>query len=163
MNQETKRSIYIDATIVSYLTSKPTRNLLAAAWNEITVNWWENKRSKFDLYISALVVDEVSRGDGLASTRRLQALKEIPYVVINDEVVAIAKVLVQKKGPIPEKAINDAMHIALAAVHNIDYLLTWNFRHLDNAETKPRVREIALFMVTNARRFALHRSLWEEN
>jgi hypothetical protein len=96
MKNEVKRSVYIDATVISYLTSKPTRNLLAAAWNEITVDWWENKREQFNLYVSALVNDEILGGDRQAALRRKQSM------------------------------------------------LTWNFRHMDNAETKPRVRELCL-------------------
>ena len=136
-----KHTIYIETTIFSYLTSRPSKNLVAAAWQQVTADWWDNQRARFELYISELVVAEAERGDPEAAAKRLEQLQEIPELSITEEAVLLAEKLI-KKGAIPFKAADDAMHIALAAVHDIDYLLTWNCRHIDNAEAKPLIRRI---------------------
>ena len=133
------KTVYIETSIVSYLTARPTSDLLAAAWQKTTVDWWDTRRSRFRLYTSRVVMEEAGRGNAEAAARRLEALAGIPLLAITDEVVALAKVLIQK-GALPKNAIGDALHIATAAVHTMDYLLTWNCRHIDNAEMKPVVR-----------------------
>ena len=136
-----KKATYIETSIVSYLTARPTNNLLAAAWQKITVDWWDMQRIRFDLYTSDVTVEEAGRGDPEAATRRLMALSGIPILPITEAVVALSKALVQGRA-LPSKALDDALHIAVSAVHGVDYLLTWNCRHLDNAETKPIMRSI---------------------
>ena len=136
-----KKTVYVETTIFSYLTSRPSRNLVAAAWQQITSHWWDNQKDKFELYISELVVVEAERGDSKAAARRLERLRNIPVLSITEEAIMFADKLI-KKGVIPLKATDDAMHIALAAVHGVDYLLTWNCRHIDNAEVKPLIRKI---------------------
>ena len=134
-------TVYIETTIFSYLTSRPSKNLVAAAWQQITFDWWSNQRGRFELYISELVVAEAERGDPEAAAKRLEQLQEIPELSTTEDVVSLADKLIEK-GAVPLKATDDAMHIALAAVHGIDYLLTWNCRHIDNAEAKPLIRKI---------------------
>jgi hypothetical protein len=137
------KTIYIETSIVSYLTAKPSDNLVASAWQKTTIDWWETQRSRFTLYTSQLVIEEASQGDPAAAKRRLEALRKIPLLKTTDAAVALAKSFL-KQGAMPAKAIDDAMHIALAAVHELDYLLTWNCRHIDNAETKPVIRSICI-------------------
>lgn len=136
-----KQMIYVETTIFSYLTSRPSRNLVAAAWQQVTSDWWANQRDKFELYISQLVVAEAERGDPEAAARRLKQLQKIPELSITEEAISFADTLVGK-GAIPLKAADDAIHIAVAAIHGVDYLLTWNCRHIDNAETKPLIRKV---------------------
>lgn len=136
-----KKSVYVETSVVSYLAARPSQNLVAAALQQVTAMWWENHRHLFDLFISELVIAEADQGDVGAMEKRLKLLKNIPELKITEEVVQLAKKLLQEKA-LPEKAIDDAMHIALAAVHGVDYLLTWNYRHIDNAETKPLVRAV---------------------
>ena len=136
-----KKTVYIETSIVSYLTARPTNDLLASAWQMITVEWWETQRSRFNLYTSDVALEEAGKGNLEAATRRLEALSSIPILPITDSVVGLSKVLIQERA-LPTKAIDDALHIAVSAVHGVDYLLTWNCRHLDNAETKPIVRSI---------------------
>ena len=134
-------SVYIETSIVSYLTARPTGDLLAAAWQKTTHDWWDTQRSRFDLFTSHVSIEEAERGDLSAAARRVQALSGLPLLVITDAAVALSKVLIEGDA-LPMTALDDALHIAVSAVHGIDYLLTWNFRHLDNAETKPIVRAI---------------------
>lgn len=137
------KTVYIETSIVSYLTAFPARDLLAAAWQNATSRWWETQRGRFDLYTSELVIDEARRGDSEAASRRLDVLDGIPHLVIPDPVTDLAAVLLAQ-GALPEKAMDDALHVAVSAYHGVDYLLTWNCRHLDNAEMKPLMRSICV-------------------
>ena len=134
-------TLYIETSIVSYLTARPTSDLLAAAWQKETIDWWDTQRSRYSLYASRVVTEEAGRGSQEAASRRLEALSGIPLLAITDEVVALSKALVER-GALPARAIGDSLHIAVAAVHTVDYLLTWNCRHIDNAEMKPVVRSV---------------------
>ena len=136
-----KKMVYIETLIVSYLTARPTSDLLAAAWQKTTVDWWDTQRNRFDLYTSDVTVEEAGRGDPEAATRRLETLSGIPILPITEAVLALSKALLQERA-LPTKALDDSLHIAVSAVHGVDYLLTWNFRHLDNAETKPIIRSV---------------------
>jgi len=136
-----KQTVYIETSIVSYLTARPSGDLVAAAWQKATVDWWETQRSRFDLYTSDVVVEEAGRGNPEAAVGRLEALSGIPILAVTDAVVALSKALIHG-GAVPAKALGDSLHIAVSAVHGVDYLLTWNYRHLDNAETKPVIRSV---------------------
>jgi predicted nucleic acid-binding protein len=138
-----KKSIYIETSIISYLTARPSSDLLAAAWQKITIDWWDTQRNRFNLYASEVVIEEAGRGDEIAVARRLEALTGISLLTITDEVLSFSEILIQN-GVLPKKAIGDSLHIALAAVHGIDYLLTWNYRHIINAEMKPLIRSACL-------------------
>lgn len=135
-----QKTVYIETSVVSYLTARPTTNLLAAAWQKITIDWWEEQKSRFDLYTSEITLQEAGRGDQEAGRRRLAVLSEVPVLPTTEVVGALASALL-RAGALPNKALNDALHIAHAAAHGIDYLLTWNYKHLDNAITKPTMRD----------------------
>ncbi len=136
-----EKTVYIETSIVSYLTARPTSDLLAAAWQKTTVDWWETQRGRFSLYTSDVAIEEAGKGDTEAAARRLEVLSGIPILPITRPIVELSKVLLQRRA-LPAKALDDALHIAVSAVHGVDYLLTWNCRHLDNAETKPIVRSV---------------------
>ena len=136
-----KKTVYIETSVISYLTARPSRDLMAAAWQNATVDWWDTQRERFDLYVAEIVVEEASKGDSEAIRRRLEALRGIPVLQITDAVAALSKALI-KDGAVPEKALDDSIHIAVSAVHGVDYLLTWNCRHIDNAEMKPVIRGV---------------------
>lgn len=133
-----KSKVYIETTIVSYLTARPSRDLIIAAHQQLTQEWWEHRRSSFNLYASLLVIQESSAGEAIMARRRLNALAGIPLLDVNKEAVRLARILVDK-GPIPQKATVDALHIAIATVHGMDYLLTWNCKHIANAEMQTAV------------------------
>ena len=133
--------IYIETSIVSYLTARPSSNLIAAAWQKKTIDWWETQRSRFSLYISEVVIEEAGRGDSYAASKRLDALAGLPILPLNKAAVELSKALIQEGG-VPKKALDDSLHISIAAAHGIDFLLTWNCRHIGNAEMKPKIRKI---------------------
>lgn len=137
------KSIYIETSVVSYLTARPSRDLRAAAWQQITNQWWESERSKYDLFISELVVAEASAGNQEAAKSRLAVLESLAELPVDEEVKTLAVKLIEGGG-IPSGAEADAIHIAVACVHDIDYLLTWNCRHIDNAIVKPIIRTICV-------------------
>ena len=117
--------IYLETTIISYLAARPSRDLITAAHQQVTRDWWQNRRRDFDLFSSQLVIQESSAGDAAVAKTRLQLLSDISLVQVNVDCVSLSRALVEK-GPIPEKAAVDALHIAIATVHGMDYLLTWN-------------------------------------
>ncbi|NOS87539.1 MAG: type II toxin-antitoxin system VapC family toxin [Methylococcaceae bacterium] len=127
----------------SYLTARPSRDVRAAAWQQITAQWWDEVRNQYELFTSALVIAEASEGHPEAAARRLEALQGIAELLIDEEVIAFAERLITEGG-IPEVAKADALHVSVAAVHNVDYLLTWNCRHIDNATRKPIIRAICV-------------------
>ena len=127
--------------IASYLTAPPSRDLRAAAWQQTTIQWWEQERPRYELFTSELVLAEARAGDADAAGRRLAALDGLPLLSVADEVKELAGRLMADGG-IPPHAEADAIHVAVASVHGMDYLLTWNCRHIDNATTKPVIRSI---------------------
>jgi hypothetical protein len=135
------RAVYIETSVVSYLASHPSRDVRVAAWQEITSQWWEQERCKYELFTSELAIAEASGGDKDAARRRLDWLKDIPILAIDETTKRFAAQLVQGGG-VPSEAQADALHIAVASLQGVDYLLTWNCRHIDNAATKPLIRSI---------------------
>ena len=135
------KSVYIETSVPSYLTARPSRDLRIAAWQQITAQWWDEERKKYKLFVSELVRVEAAAGDPHAAQRRLSALDEISELYLTNEANELALRLMADDG-IPANAKADAIHIAIATVHEIDYLLTWNCRHIDNAVRKPIVRSI---------------------
>lgn len=136
-----KPSVYIETSVVSYLTGRPSRDVIVAGRQALTVEWWDTRRSRFDLYVSALVVAEAEDGDPEAVRRRLAAMEGLPAVTISDEARTLARQLVHG-GPMPKEYPEDALHIAVCAVHGIDYLLTWNCTHLANASLRRQVERL---------------------
>jgi len=133
-----KQRVYVETSVVSYLASQPSRDLIVAAHQELTREWWEERSGRFELVISELVEQEAGRGDPNAARARLAAIEGIAILAISDEAVAIAEHLVSS-GPIPRESAADALHIAVATVNGIDYLLTWNYKHLANASLRVQI------------------------
>jgi hypothetical protein len=136
-----KAKVYIETTIPSYLAARPSGDLLIAGHQKIGRDWWELRRPAFDLYVSELVLEESAAGDVVLAKRRLALLENIPILASNSAVTTLAEALVAL-GPIPPKAAADALHIAIASVYACDYLLTWNCRHIANAEIQRRARSV---------------------
>ncbi len=127
-----KPTVYIETTIPSLLTAWPNRDLEIAAQQVSTREWWEKRRGAYELYISADVLDEAERGDAEAARLRVAALAGCRVLAATEEAQLLTKRILAT-GLIPPRAATDAAHIALAAAHRIDFLLTWNCRHIHNA------------------------------
>ena len=136
-----KPKVYLETSIISYLTSRPSRDLIIAANQQITQEWWQLRRDAFELFVSELVIQEASAGDKIAAGQRLQALEGIPELKLSEEIVVLAEKLV-KDGSLPPNAVEDALHIAIATLNGIDYLLTWNFKHLANATMRYKIEGV---------------------
>lgn len=132
--------VYIETTIISYLAARPSRDLIVAAHQQLTDEWWAQKRTAFDLYISQVVIQEASAGDQVMARKRLDLLSEIPLLEVNEAALEIAKGLLAR-GVIPARAAEDASHISIATVHGMDYLLTWNCKHIANAQMQKIVAD----------------------
>jgi len=136
----TRPRVYVETTIPSYLMAWPSRDLVRAAHQQMTREWWA-RRDAFDLFISELVVRECQAGDPTAATKRLEAIEALPVLGVNAEVEALARRLMAAV-PLPERATADSLHIATAAVHGMDYLLTWNCTHIANAFLRSRIEAV---------------------
>jgi len=116
--------------------------LRVVAHQEITADWWSRRRMRFELYVSRLVIDEASAGDAEAAAQRLVTLAGIPRLELTETASILAESLVAEAA-IPREAIEDALHVAVAAAHGMDFLLTWNCRHIANAALQARLRRLA--------------------
>ena len=126
-----KLKVYLETSVISYLTALPSRDLIRAAHQDLTHEWWQ-RRDRFDLYASEAVLEEAAAGHPDPATRRLAALDGCTIVAIDARVVNLARALLEADA-LPAKAIVDALHVAATAVHGIEYLLTWNCKHIANA------------------------------
>lgn len=136
-----KPKVYVETTVVSYLTAWPSRDVIVAAHQQITDEWWRTKRRLFELYASQLVLREVQAGDNDMARRRLSALEEVELLEVTEEALALAEDLISK-GPLPKKAAEDAVHIAVAVVNGRDYLITWNCKHIANARMRDKTEQV---------------------
>jgi len=136
-----KPRVYIETTIPSYLVGRPSRDLVVAAHQELTHEWWQNRRPTFGVFVSQFVIDEAGLGDPGLAKARLKVIENLDQLEITSDVGLLAARIVESRA-IPEKAAADAAHIAAAAVHAMDYLLTWNCTHIANAEISTKVRRV---------------------
>ena len=134
-------SVYVETSVISYLAARPSRDLIVAARQQLTHTWWRDRRPMFDLYVSQVVLDEILAGDPDAAERRAALAAGIPVLDIVPEAADLAAALIQRV-PLPTTAGADAAHIATAAYHRIDFLMTWNSTHIANAELRPRVERV---------------------
>jgi predicted nucleic acid-binding protein len=134
-----KSKVYIETSVISYLTARSSRDLVIAARQEITRERWNRILSDFDCFVSVLVIQEAGGGDSEAAANRLLSIDGIPALQIDEKAEQLANLLIVD-GPIPENKSEDALHIALAARGGIEYLLTWNFSHIHNAQMELSIR-----------------------
>jgi predicted nucleic acid-binding protein len=133
--------VYLETSIISYLTARPSRDVVVAGHQQTTRDWWETQRPQFLTVASQLVVQEASAGDMDAAQQRLAVLTSIELLATSEEAIALARTLVQQ-GTVPTKAAADALHIAIAVTNGVEYLLTWNCRHIANASMRHRIEQL---------------------
>jgi predicted nucleic acid-binding protein len=134
-------SVYLETTIPSYLAAWRSPEMIMAARQEITRDWWENRRTDFDLFVSQLVWDEASAGDADAVGRRIAIIRDIPLIEATPGTEEMIDSLMRELS-LPPRAAADAVHIALSVVNGIDYLLTWNCTHIANAVNRPIIESV---------------------
>jgi PIN domain len=133
--------VYIETTFVSYLTARPSRDLVIAAHQQITHEWWDTRRASYELCVSQLVLDEAGAGDAQATQERLLVLRPMLVLETTADALELAKELLQA-GALPAKAADDALHLAVAATKAVPFLMTWNCRHLANAVMRPVIETV---------------------
>ena len=133
--------VYLETIFVSYLTARPSRDVVIAGHQQITHDWWDQCRGDYELCASQLVLQEAGAGDPQAVQERLDVLTAMTLLETTEEALALAKEIV-RAGALPAKAADDSLHIAVAAVQGIPYLLTWNCRHLANATIRPLIEAV---------------------
>ena len=136
-------TVYIETSILGYLTARTSRDLIVAANIELTREWWDTRRSDFQLYASQAVVQETSQGNTAIAAQRLEILSNLSLLDLNQTVLDLAEQFLGRSN-LPAKANVDAVHIAVATVHGMDYLLTWNCKHIANAQIQRKLAEISL-------------------
>lgn len=136
-----KPTVYIETTIPSYLVARPSPFVVVAGEQELTREWWNGRAKDFQLFVSQLVVSEASRGDAALAAQRLAIINGIPELDLDEGVDALAERINQAQ-IIPEKASADILHVAVAARHGMDFLMTWNCRHIANAQLTRKLNEV---------------------
>ena len=134
-------SVYLETTFISYLVARPSRDLLVAAHQQATQDWWAERRDAFECYVSQVVIDEATAGDPAEVQKRLVVLGSLSALDVTDETEALTQAILSS-GALPPNAVRDAAHVAVAAVHAVDFLLTWNCRHIANAEKRPELEAL---------------------
>lgn len=136
-----KPKLYLETSVVSFLAARPSKDRILAGQQESTHRWWREKRRGYEIFLSKLVWQEASKGNDEAAARRLKLIRPLRWLQNTAAVVKLAQSLVVKKA-VPPNASEDAFHIALGAVYGMEFLLTWNFTHINNAATEELVRKV---------------------
>lgn len=136
-----KPTLYLETTIPSYYASRPSRDILVLARQEITRTWWDGRLPSFTAYISPVVIEEVKRGDEKLARNRMALLSRFPILQATDEIEYLTEMYMEEVG-FPQKAIRDSAHLAFACGYGLDYLVTWNCAHIANAEFRRRLWEV---------------------
>lgn len=139
-----KPTVYIETTVVSYLTARPSRDLIIAAHQQVTAEWWEKSLPLCEPYVSPVVIEEIKRGDAEAAKLRIEKIASFPILEVTNDVRELADLYFARL-QIPEKARGDAYHLALATYHGMDFLISWNFTHILSATIKVLVQDINAF------------------
>ncbi len=133
-----RAAVYLETSVVGYATSRPSRDLLVVGRQQVTRQWFELWAEAYDLFVSQLVVNESLKGDASAAKERAAFLEGIPRLGLTDDAGELAEEFI-KRGVLPRTAAEDALHIAVAAVHGVEYLLTWNYKHIANATMRQAI------------------------
>jgi hypothetical protein len=136
-----KPSVYVETTVVSYLTAGISRDLLIAAHQQVTIEWWQSIRPKVDCYISPFVINEIAHGDESLAQKRLEAISGFAVLATNEEIEKLA-LQYYKAIELPSKARADAFHLATASWYRVEYMLSWNLRHIASARVRRIVQEV---------------------
>jgi hypothetical protein len=131
-------SAYLETSFISYLVARPSRDVIVAGHQQTTQEWWDNRRSEFACSVSQVVIDEASVGDATEIQKRLAIISGLPTVDVTEDAETLTQAIIAA-GILPPHAFPDAAHVAVSAVHKIDYLLTWNCKHLANAQIARRM------------------------
>jgi predicted nucleic acid-binding protein len=136
-----KPTVYIETTIISYLTARPSRDLVVAGHQQVTADWWEDVRPQVECFVSPFVIQEASRGESAMAAKRLEAISEFSVLAENETIDELAQRYF-KKMSLPGRARIDAFHVATATAYEMDYLLSWNCRHIASAHVQRTIQRL---------------------
>jgi hypothetical protein len=131
-------TVYLETTFISYLVARPSRDVIVAGHQQTTQDWWTDRRDEFECSVSQVVIDEASLGDPAEVQKRLAIISGLPTLEVTEDAESLAQAIMAA-GILPPHAFPDAAHVAVSAVHAVDYLLTWNCKHLANAQIARRI------------------------
>ncbi len=134
-------TVYLETTVVSYLVARPASDLIVAAHQQVSLDWWNSRRDQFNCVVSQVVLDEISVGDANEVEKRLDLVKPLQVLSTSTDAEFLT-LAIMNAGVLPQKAIRDAAHIAVASVYGVEYLLTWNCKHLANAQISKRIQKV---------------------
>ena len=135
------QSVYIETSVIGYLASRISSDLVTAANQQLTREWWDTRRERFELFVSEAVVAECAAGDPVAADERAVFLDALPILEIDAECRQLATRIMQGVS-LPGKAGVDAIHIAVSAINGVDYLLTWNCKHIANPSLRRIIEDV---------------------
>ena len=131
-------TVYLETSIISYLAARHSKDVITAARQQLTAQWWERRRAAFQLFVSEEVVREIRYGDAEAVARREGYLRGLSVLGVTRDAIEIARILIDERC-MPRDAAADALHVAIATANGVEYLLTWNCRHIANAQMRTRI------------------------
>ena len=134
-------TVYLETSVISYLVSRLSRDYLVSAHQRLTREWWETRRSEYEVFISQLVIEEIEEGDLEEAKKRVAAVTGIPIIATDSEALELASRYISK-GILGEGAFDDALHMATASIKSLDYLLTWNCKHIANEKVKRAIEHL---------------------
>jgi predicted nucleic acid-binding protein len=134
-------SVYVETSVIGYLTSWPRKDVTVAGHQRTTRTWWATATDRFELFVSQPVIDECSEGDQDAVLDRLDCIRALSVLPTTAEAESLANELMCERA-VPSSEPRDALHIALAAVHGVEFLVSWNFRHIVNASLRPVIERV---------------------
>ena len=135
-----KPRVYLETSVVSYLVGRLSRDVVVLGNQELTREWWANRRVEYELFISEIVIGEATIGDTELARQRLEIAAELSLLAVTEEAEHLAPLLLRAAGLAPN-AETDALHMAVAAVHGMDYLLSWNCSHIANATIRRAIEK----------------------
>lgn len=135
-----KLKVYIETSVVSYLTGRASRDVVIAGHQQATHSFWQLLTDELDPFVSALVIKEASRGDSTVAQKRQDIISAFPVLATTQDSEQLAQSIIESKG-VPKEYPEDALHIALAAIAGMDFIVTWNFSHINNPFTKLMIRQ----------------------
>ena len=154
-----KPRVYVETSVISYLTARPSRDLIIAAHQEVTRQWWQAAPAQCDLVISEFVFDEAEKGDALAAKERLAILEGMAEIPVDARCETLARLLLQR-GALPAQALYDALHVAVCAINQVDILVTWNCKHIANVTMYSLMEQVCQEAGFTAPRICTPVELW---
>ena len=136
-----KPTLYLETSVPSYYTARRSTDMVVLTHQHLTREWWENRIDSYAVYVSEIVYDEIRRGDSEAARRRVESIESFPMLDVTGQAESLAMHYIREL-PLPESALADALHLAVASINGLDYLVTWNCRHIARGSVKKKLPQL---------------------